>query len=75
MGTWKSLRVQGFIIVELLIVCVPIEILTPLAKAFIFIAQIGPLSYQAAIEHKPRQVRWGGLARSSGRWVVASMFA
>ena len=26
-----------------------------------FIAQIGPLSFQAAIEHKPRQVRWGGL--------------
>ena len=25
------------------------------------IAQIGPLSFQAAIEHKPRQVRWGGL--------------
>ena len=24
------------------------------------IAQIGPLSFQAAIEHKPRQVRWGG---------------
>ena len=23
------------------------------------IAQIGPLSFQAAIEHKPRQVRWG----------------
>ena len=26
-----------------------------------FIAQIGPLSFQAAIEHTPRQVRWGGL--------------
>ena len=25
------------------------------------IAQIGPLSFQAAIEHKPKQVRWGGL--------------
>ena len=25
------------------------------------IVQIGPLSFQAAIEHKPRQVRWGGL--------------
>ena len=25
------------------------------------IAQIGPLSFQEAIEHKPRQVRWGGL--------------
>ena len=25
------------------------------------IAQIGPLSFQAAIEHKPIQVRWGGL--------------
>ena len=25
------------------------------------IAQIGRLSFQAAIEHKPRQVRWGGL--------------
>ena len=25
------------------------------------IAQIGPLSFQAAIEHKPRQVRWGRL--------------
>ena len=25
------------------------------------IAQIGPLSFQAAIEHKPRQVRWEGL--------------
>ena len=37
------------------------------------IAQIGPLNFQAAIEHKPRQVRWA--ARSSGHWVVASMFA
>ena len=27
----------------------------------VIIAQIGPLSFQAAIEHKPRQVRWGGL--------------
>ena len=26
----------------------------------IAIAQIGPLSFQAAIEHKPKQVRWGG---------------
>ena len=30
----------------------------------IFIAQIGPLSFQAAIEHKPKQVRWGGLHAS-----------
>ena len=22
---------------------------------------MGPLSFQAAIEHKPREVRWGGL--------------
>ena len=26
---------------------------------FLGIAQIGPLSFQTAIEHKPRQVRWG----------------
>ena len=28
--------------------------------AWLYIAQIGPLSFQAAIEHKPRQVRWVG---------------
>ena len=39
-----------------------IYIYTTLQKCDItFIAQIGPLSFQAAIEHKPIQVRWGGL--------------
>ena len=39
----------------------------PIAASFMLcavdvrIAQIGPLSFQAAIEHKPTQVRWGGL--------------
>ena len=32
-----------------------------MSRSQLYIAQIGPLSFQAAIEHKPRQVRWGGL--------------
>ena len=40
---------------------------------WLHIAQIALLSFQAAIPHKPRQVRW--TARFSGHSVVASMFA
>ena len=40
------------------------------------IAQIGPLSFQAAIEHKPRQVRWAGCtlqwSLSGGQYVCLS---
>ena len=40
----------------------------------ICIAQIGPLSFQAAIEHKPKQVRWGGLhARVVTEWWPACL--
>ena len=38
------------------------------------IAQIGPLSFQAAMEHKPRQVRWGGLYAPVGtEWAAACL--
>ena len=45
-------------------VCIRISISFGYVLQYIFIAQIAPLSFQAAIPHKTRQVRWGELHAS-----------